>query len=51
MRTCKDCGGPLDDDLYLICNDCACDRWEAEQPEREQRAREKLDSEGYYDHE
>lgn len=32
-----------------LCDDCACDRWEAAQPEREQRERERLDSEGYYD--
>ncbi len=49
-RRCKDCGDLLDDDLYLLCCDCAaCDRFEAEQPEHEQRAREKLDVEGYYD--
>jgi hypothetical protein len=36
------------------CGECdACveafDKWEAEAPEREQRLRERLDSEGYYD--
>jgi hypothetical protein len=37
------------------CRDCqyrqdeAVDRWLAEAPEREQRQRERLDSEGYYD--
>ena len=32
-----------------IERDKALDRWEAEQPEREQRAREALDTAGYYD--
>ena len=33
------------------CSSCneAFDRWEAEAPEREQRKRERLDADGYYD--
>lgn len=50
MRTGRlpvDCGGQW-------CGECrACedafDLWEAQQPEREQRRREQLDAEGYYD--
>lgn len=42
-------------EYYCNCDDCCNDRdnavdaWEARQPEREQRNRERLDSEGYYD--
>lgn len=37
--------------FYSTCDECerAFDAWEAKAPEREQAARERLDSEGYYD--
>lgn len=48
--TCIGCGQETND-RFDTCRDCddAVDRWEAERPEREQRTRERLDSQGYYD--
>lgn len=36
-------------DAHIAERDEAVDRWEAKRPEREQAARERLDSQGYYD--
>lgn len=51
---CIACDQEVEDEPFptrngYLCLDCAADKWEAEQPEREQRTRERLDSEGYYD--
>lgn len=47
---CIGCGNDTGD-RFDTCRECdeACDRWEAQRPEREQRERERLDSAGYYD--
>lgn len=47
---CIGCGNETGD-RFNTCRECddACDRWLAKAPEREQAAREKLDSQGYYD--
>jgi hypothetical protein len=47
---CIGCGNETGD-RFDTCRDCedGVDKWEAERPEREQRRREVLDSQGYYD--
>jgi uncharacterized Zn finger protein (UPF0148 family) len=55
--TCPVCGDTDPESFFSyegellgpLCIACGMDQWEAQQPEREQKRREQLDSEGYYD--
>lgn len=48
---CIGCGGPIEDRRHDTCKPCddAFDAWEANASKREERRREVLDSQGYYD--